>query len=525
MTVTNRMALAREQLVFVVKESVKGQLAEPASSNMVRVTNAPAFNQKPEYFEDQQFRDVRSKESRVRGRFLAGDWNLNTYIKPAGTCGVAPEVSNLLESTLGDMHDRAADVVIANGVKHDVIVNAGNSTTKAYFADASTFKVGMRIKIVQTTPAATTYKSVASVNTTGDNFITWTGALAEAVDEETDIIQADNTTTTCLVADASNYLVGDGLRINNQTTFITEIKSDTFDRLTFAPALTAASVENDVIKAGVHFTLANDPKSMSIWHSVGHTMFVIVGASCDKLKLTVHGKEVGKLEFSGKFMKMIKTGTDEVGASGIGGNVGDTTLTVLDGRKYSADSVIRLEDEVMKVSAVVGNDLTVVRGYQGTSRVAHLAGVAVTPWAPTGYGDIGTPQHGRMGFFRVDGANVTILGADVELDNGIKYYEEEKTGTDFAEDFDAVEQRGVKASVELFLRTNDIKYFDHAVNQTQSIVELPCGDVDGLICIARMPKCEWSQPGLSADKEMKATIELAALASTTGNDELSIHFL
>jgi len=524
MTVTNRLALAREQQVFVVEESVKGTMEEPVAADLVRVINAPAFNQNPEYFEDEQFRDTRSKQDRIRGRFLAGEWSLETYIKPSGVAGTPPETDTLLECALGDKHTIVGEAIGANAAKLDVVTNAGNSTTKAYITDASTLKVGMRAKIVQTTPDATSYRTLTVVNLTGDNYVQWTEALAEAVDEYTDITQDDNTTTTALVADGDDYVVGDGIRINDQTVWVTVVQTTGFDRITFAPALTAACIATDTIGPAINYVLADDLPSMSIWHYVGHTMFVIIGASCDSFKMPVEGKEVGKFTFSGKFMKMIHTGTDEVGVGGIDDSA--VTLPVLDSMKYSEGSVLQVESEIMLVSAIASaTSLTVSRGYKSSTPAAHLAGVAITPWYPAGGVDVGDPVHGRMGYFRTNGSDVTILGASIELSNGIKYYEEEKTGTDYAEDYDAVEPRDVKATVDLFLRTNDLKYFSYAVDQTQAIVELPCGDTDGAICAARMPLCEWSQPKLSADTEIKASLECAALASSLGNDELVIAFL
>jgi len=526
MAVTNSLALAREQQVFVIEETTKGTIEEPTSADLVRIINAPTLNQQAEYYDDEQFRDTRSKQNRIRGRFPAGDWDLETYIKPSGTAGTAPEVDALLECGLGGKRSRIADTVTDNASKVDVVTDGSNSTTKAYFADASTFKVGMVVSIVQTTPDATSLRTILTVDT-DDDFITWTEALAEAVDDDTDITQADNTTTTFLCGDASIYTIGDAISITvgaeAEVVHVTAV-STTLERVTVSPAMSEAAALSDVIAAGIHYICADDPKSMSIWHYVGHTMFVISGASVDSLKMDVQGKDTGKFTFSGKFMKKIHTGTDEVGSGGIDDSA--TTLPVLDSTKYSVGSIIYVASEIMKVSAMpTATTITVSRAYKSSSAAAHIAGVAITPWYPSGGADVGDPAHGRLGYFSVDGDNVSVLGASIEVTNGVKYYEEEKTGTDYSEDFDAVENRDVKASVELFLRTNDLKYFNYAVEQTQSIVVVPCGNEEGETCIARMPLCEWSSPALSSDTEIKAAVDMAALASTTGNDELVISFI
>ena len=522
MTVTNNLALAREQQVFVTAEVTKGTMVEPTSASLIRAINAPSFNQNPEYFDDEQYRDTRSKQERIRGRFLSGEWNLETYIKPSGTAGTMPEVDPLLTAAFGAKRENAADTVQANIAKVDVVTDGSNSTTKGYFADASTFVVGMRIEIVQTTPTATTYATILTVDTDTD-FITWDTVLAEAVDSDTDITQADNTTTTAKVTDSTVWTVGDGIRLNDETVWVTALDA-TLEKITFSPALTVACVATDDIDAGICYAPADDPGSMTIWHYVGHTMFCITGASCDNFKMDVQGQDIGKFTFSGKFMKMIHTGTDAVGSGGIDDSA--VTLPCLDSSKYSVNSIIYVASEIMLVTAMpTATTLTVTRGYKSSTPAAHLEAVAITPWYPSGGADVGDAVHGRMGYFTVDGSNVTVLGGAIEMINGIKYYEEEKTGTDYAEDFDAVELRDVKNTVELFLRTNDLHYFNKAVNQTQSIVVLPCGETTGSIVVARMPNCEWSQPQLSADTEIKATIETVALASSTGNDELVLAFL
>lgn len=51
-----------------------------------------------------------------------------------------------------------------------------------------------------------------------------------------------------------------------------------------------------------------------------------------------------------------------------------TTLTVADGSIFEANTVIKVGEELMLVTAVVDNDLTVVRGYAGTTKAAVAVG-------------------------------------------------------------------------------------------------------------------------------------------------------
>jgi hypothetical protein len=56
---------------------------------------------------------------------------------------------------------------------------------------------------------------------------------------------------------------------------------------------------------------------------------------------------------------------------------GDTTLTVTDGSQFSAPSIIQINDELLRVTNVSSNDLTVVRGLLGTADVGHVNGTDV----------------------------------------------------------------------------------------------------------------------------------------------------
>lgn len=56
----------------------------------------------------------------------------------------------------------------------------------------------------------------------------------------------------------------------------------------------------------------------------------------------------------------------------------DTTLTVTSGTGIAANDFILIENEILKVTAVSTNDLTVTRGQSGTSAASHADGIIVT---------------------------------------------------------------------------------------------------------------------------------------------------
>ena len=63
---------------------------------------------------------------------------------------------------------------------------------------------------------------------------------------------------------------------------------------------------------------------------------------------------------------------------------GDTTLTLADATGFLEGGFIQIGNETIQVSAVAGNDLTVVRGMYGTSAVNHNDGTTVTQLTDAG---------------------------------------------------------------------------------------------------------------------------------------------
>jgi len=55
----------------------------------------------------------------------------------------------------------------------------------------------------------------------------------------------------------------------------------------------------------------------------------------------------------------------------------DTSLTVTNGERHLVAETIMIEDEVIYVSAVSTNTLTIARGYGGSTAAAHADGVAI----------------------------------------------------------------------------------------------------------------------------------------------------
>ena len=69
--------------------------------------------------------------------------------------------------------------------------------------------------------------------------------------------------------------------------------------------------------------------------------------------------------------------TESVGTAAEALDAGETGLDVADGTLYSVGQTINIDDEDMYVSAIATNTLTVTRGVNGTTDVAHLTAAPI----------------------------------------------------------------------------------------------------------------------------------------------------
>jgi Family of unknown function (DUF5309) len=72
-----------------------------------------------------------------------------------------------------------------------------------------------------------------------------------------------------------------------------------------------------------------------------------------------------------------------------------TTITTGDGTKFRTDDIVRVESELMLVTATAASSLTLARGYGGSTNASHASGVLITLIAPAIKQGITTPGEAR----------------------------------------------------------------------------------------------------------------------------------
>lgn len=106
----DRIALGRGQKVFIAEETTVGTMVKPTGTIMSIAGSFP--QQDREKLLDEQRRGSRSRLAQLVARYTPGNWALQTYIKPSGTKGTAPEVDVLCKCATGTKTVNAGTSVV-----------------------------------------------------------------------------------------------------------------------------------------------------------------------------------------------------------------------------------------------------------------------------------------------------------------------------------------------------------------------------------------------------------------------------
>jgi len=95
-------AFSNEEECFILKETVCGTLVKPTTSDRIFSVGPVEFTQEQEFLDDEQVRPSASMLSKIKGRKNPGEWSMNTYVKPSGSPGTAPEHDVLYDCAMGE---------------------------------------------------------------------------------------------------------------------------------------------------------------------------------------------------------------------------------------------------------------------------------------------------------------------------------------------------------------------------------------------------------------------------------------
>ena len=94
-------AFANEEEAFAVIEDTCGTLKVPSVDDRIFTVGPVDTGQEREFKPDEQIRATPSRFSDIKARLIPGTWSFNSYVKPSGTVGVAPEHDALFQALMG----------------------------------------------------------------------------------------------------------------------------------------------------------------------------------------------------------------------------------------------------------------------------------------------------------------------------------------------------------------------------------------------------------------------------------------
>jgi len=238
---TNTIAIARQQVIFVKKETTAGTLVFPAGGDVVVAAGIGSIVQQPSFSDSDEIVDSRDVLSRFQDKYQAGDWSFPVYACPSGTAGTAPSEDVLMESLMGTK-----------------TVNAGTSVVYTLATAKPSFSMWMKKgHTVFFASGATVGALKSSLETKGGHKLEFSGQFMGMGWAGTDTLDAAAliSATSVVVHDAKKFSVGghvefvEGTTVYDATTgyAVTEVVIAT-NTLTISPGLEAALDDESIIR-------------------------------------------------------------------------------------------------------------------------------------------------------------------------------------------------------------------------------------------------------------------------------------
>jgi len=274
------------------------------------------------------------------------------------------------------------------------------------------------------------------------------------------------------------------------------------------------------------YSLANQLDSFSLWLKKGHTAFALRGCTINSAEFSIAGEAIASIRWSGNSMETIWAGTETSPANLIASttviqlNTGGAALFCVgmyvsvgsDTNGAAGYAIINVNYNLDRIT--IGTPLATPQGI----------GATIAPWLPAAGVEVGEPVLGKLGMVTIATTDAIIKSASLSITNNIKYYTDEKNNTLTAERFGRPKMREINGSLNLYFLKRGLSYFYRSAYQIANALVIPAGNVSGYIMELLVPYAEYKTPKISGDEELGQDLSFMALASGSGNDELSIVF-
>lgn len=351
-----------------------------------------------------------------------------------------------------------------------------------------------------------------------------------------------STTTTLEVADASSIAANTFVVVNNASDgadylrFVTASDLGTPGQLTVTPPLPFTPATSDTVKEGVTYNVDDDrdddEASFQFWAGLNRILKRAQGVAPTSWALSIGGATAPRLRWSGPARRgddLLWTTINE------GGNFssGDLTLTVADGNVVPDDVstsnpyYLLIEDsgngeEVVKVTAVSGNDLTVVRAQLSTSDVTHSDGSTIVPYMPDGTyaGSVISPRGGEA---HLGTAECQLLNGSLTVEMPLET-RENVHGDDYALKGYVSDRINATVELEVVARTEAVATMALGSRRTTVAVLAYVGSVEGGFAAFYAPKVLFEWPELDfSQREVRIPLS-GKCRGTSGADEVYLGF-
>jgi hypothetical protein len=344
-------------------------------------------------------------------------------------------------------------------------------------------------------------------------------------------------TTTSLpitAAAGGNYAIGDAIGWVNalgelEATFVTAVVVDT---LTVDPPLSSAPAAGATLKGSVTYKPANVLGSLTLTRILDNYEDVYPGCIVNTMQFVFPGTAEATITIGGDASTSYSSGSSTLANSPL---IGDATFTVAtgDGARFQPNTRVIVGSEVVLITAVAGDVLSITHAQAGTSASAHTTGDAIGPYEPPST-VAGVPVSGTIGSFYVTGiqgatralSQSKVQTATLSVNNNAALRNAE-FGKNFATGF-FVKKRNVNFDVTVWLEPYQVKFYNRAKLFAAQSIMWQNGKTIGNTIAVKIPNAELNIPTIpgGGDDEVSVPMTGAALGTLVGgNDEVFYAYL
>lgn len=366
----------------------------------------------------------------------------------------------------------------------------------------------------------------------------YTTAFTKSIIAETTVSGTPAPSTTEFKLASDNLELGDIGKIDVEDgsgnvieqRYFSVVDKDVSDVLTIFPPLDNAPSTGDVVKAVALYNLAlSNSGAITCYRSDNLIGQMGIGCKFHKFNWKFAQGNPGELSLEGQCRDVIQSVHTQIDESG--GIDDSQTSFSIDDAGIEKGAIIACEDELMLVTGVSasGTDLTVTRGYNGTTPTAHSDDTDIGPYEPEETTS-GSPIRGLYGgvWLGNDPTDALFIMAEevsIEIDEKTSY------GHYFGDEGKApvtsnTENRAVSWSIVCYLDLAAVKMIRLMISNSTLKVFLQAGKADGGACAFYSPVVQFDVPEIpdAAGELVKVTLQSRTSLTENGEDSIAFAF-